>query len=107
MAGSSDTTTDHEVIRRWVEERQGHPARVRDTGGKNDAGLLRIDFDEPNPDDRDARLEPIEWDDFFKKFDDSGLAFLYQDTLKSGEQSRFFKFVQREGAGDGGGRGKK
>jgi len=33
----SKTTTDHEEIRRWVEERDGHPARVEGTN------LLRID----------------------------------------------------------------
>jgi hypothetical protein len=48
------------------------------------------------------------WEEFFEKFEEAGLAFLYQDTLKSGEQSRFFKFVQREGADrDQGGRGKR
>ncbi len=94
-SGSSQTTADHDEIRRWVEARQGHPARVRDTGGKNDAGLLRIDFDEREPDERDARLVWIEWDEFFQKFEEAGLAFLYQETLKSGKESRFFKFVQR------------
>ena len=108
MAGSSQTTTDHEVIRRWAEERGGHPASVRDTGTKGDAGVLRLDFEEREPDDR---LEAISWEEFFDKFEESGLAFLYQDTLKSGQQSRFFKFVQREGIGSAdegdGGRAKK
>ena len=34
------TTTDHEQIRKWVEERDGHPARVRTSG---DGGILRIE----------------------------------------------------------------
>jgi len=36
--------TDHETIRRWVEERGGWPARVKGTGNDDDPGLLRIDF---------------------------------------------------------------
>ena len=31
MASESKTTTDHDEIRRWVEERDGVPASVRGT----------------------------------------------------------------------------
>jgi hypothetical protein len=41
---SSQTTTDHDEIKRWVEERNGRPARVKDTGGRDDPGVLRINF---------------------------------------------------------------
>lgn len=37
-------TTDHQEIRQWVEAREGKPERVKGTGSKEDAGLLRIDF---------------------------------------------------------------
>ena len=88
---SSHQTTDHDRIRRWVEERDGSPATVRGTAGRGEeAGLLRIMF----RDDED--LEEIEWEDFFEKFDEEKLAFLYQDKTADGEVSRFFKFVQRE-----------
>ncbi|HWO93189.1 MAG TPA: hypothetical protein VNL92_00315 [Dehalococcoidia bacterium] len=105
MASSSKTTTDHEVIRAWVEQRKGHPATVTGTGSSEDAGMLRIDFDEPREDERDERLEPISWEQFFEKFEEKKLAFLYQDKLSSGKESRFFKFVSREGADEGGSRG--
>ena len=36
------TTTDHDEIRRWVEERGGKPSRVKRTGGSDDPGILRI-----------------------------------------------------------------
>lgn len=94
-AAESKVTTDHEAIRRWVEERQGHPAHVRSTGNDKDPGLLRIDFPGYGG---EGRLEPISWDEFFKKFDEADLAFLYQDKLKDGETSRFFKFVRRDDA---------
>ena len=74
-------TTNHEKIRKWAEERGGHPAQVKGTGG-----LLRIDFGEP-----EEGLEQITWDDFFEVFDQSKIKFLY-DTERD---SRFNKFVQR------------
>ncbi|MDB5613225.1 MAG: hypothetical protein JWQ22_878 [Devosia sp.] len=85
---SSHTTTKHEDIRQWAEARDGHPAVV-DTGGKG--GILRIDFGEP-----EDKLKPIEWDEFFKIFDENKLAFLYQDETSDGGQSRFNKFVNRD-----------
>lgn len=90
MAGESKTTTDHDVIRRWIEQRGGMPAKVRGTGNNNDPGLLRIIFKKS-----DDRLEAISWEDFFTKFDDNNLAFLYQDEKSSGEESRFFKFIRQ------------
>jgi hypothetical protein len=58
--------------------------------------LLRIDF--PGYSGAGA-LESISWDEFFKKFDEKRLAFLYQEALKSGEESRFHKLVSRSTAG--------
>ncbi len=83
------TTTDHDEIRRWVEERGGRPASVKGTGDGDDAGLLRIDF--PGVGD-ETSLEEISWDEFFRAFDENDLAFLYQDE----RDSRFNKFVSRE-----------
>ena len=40
MSAESKVTTDHQEIREWVEERGGHPARVKGGGG----GLLRVDY---------------------------------------------------------------
>lgn len=84
------TTTDHERIRTWVEERQGRPAVVESTwDGSN--GLLRIDFGE-----EDESLTELSWDDFFRIFDESGISFLYQEETTTGDTSRFFKFVEKE-----------
>jgi hypothetical protein len=92
MAGESKSTTDHETIRRWVEERNGKPSAVKATKEESETGILRIDF--PGYSGKDT-LEEISWDEFFNKFDKANLAFLYQDRLSSGEESRFFKFVDR------------
>lgn len=82
--------TDHNQIRRWAESRGGRPAEVKGTGSGQEAGILRIDFAEP-----DARLEEISWDEFFDKFEESRLALLVQDD-EQGEQSRFSKLVRRD-----------
>lgn len=95
MAGESKVTTDHNQIRKWVEERGGKPATVKDTGDKGEPGVLRINF--PGYGDEES-LREISWEDFFEKFEEKQLAFLYQEELKSGQESRFFKFVSRETA---------
>ena len=91
---ASYTTTDHDVIRAWIEARGGRPAAVEGTGDgdhEQDAGLLRIEF----RDDGDA-LDEVDWEPFFRTFDDRELAFVYQEQTSDGEQSRFSKFVRRE-----------
>jgi hypothetical protein len=81
------TTTDHEAVRKWAEARDGHPAKVA-TGGEG--GILRIDFGEP-----EDSLEQIEWEEFFRIFEENKLAFLHQEKTKDGGTSRFNKFVAR------------
>jgi hypothetical protein len=88
------TTTDHDEIRRWVEERGGTPATIRGTEGSDeDAGVLTIDFPGGAGEER---LEHISWDDWFSKFDEQNLAFLYQEEKASGEGSTFFRLVKRD-----------
>jgi hypothetical protein len=93
MAGESKQTTDHETIRKWAEERGGHPAAVKETGGGDDPGILRIDFPGYSG---EGKLEEISWDEFFEKFEDSHLALVYQEKTKDGEVSRFNKLISRE-----------
>ena len=94
----SKTTTNHEEIRKWVEERGGHPAKVKGTerAGESGGGLLRIDY--PGYSGEET-LEEITWEQFFDQFEKNNLAFLYQDKLESGETSRFSKLIDRESAG--------
>ena len=81
-----ETTTDHDTIRRWVEDRGGRPASVKGTGDRSDPGVLRIDY--PGYSGEDT-LEPITWDEFFNAFDANELAFLYRDE----KGSRFSKLI--------------
>ena len=87
----SKTTTDHETIKQWIQGRGGKPAIVKGTQYKGSgAGLLRIDFGDNND-----SLQDISWKDFFNTFEQKKLAFIYQERTGDGEESRFFKFVER------------
>jgi hypothetical protein len=88
---AATATTDHDEIRRWVEERGGRPSVVKGSRDREGGGILRIDFAEP-----DESLEEISWEEFFKIFEDRKLAFLHQDRTADGHLSRFFKFVRRD-----------
>lgn len=96
-SGSSQARalTDHEEIQQWAEERDARPACVRGTGNRGDIGMIRLDFLGYSG---ERSLEEIEWDDWFQKFDDSGLALLVQDERAQGESSDFNKLVKRESA---------
>jgi len=94
----AQTTTDHDVIREWVEERGGSPACVKGTGGGGDEGVLRIDFPGYSG---EGSLQHIDWDDWFEKFDENSLAFLYQDRTAAGRRSNFNKLVSRETGSSG------
>jgi hypothetical protein len=88
----SATTIDHNEIRRWVSERGGYPARVKGTNTEGGPGVLRIDY--PGFSGEET-LETITWTEFFKGFEKSNLAFLYQDETSGGKQSRFSKLIDR------------
>lgn len=88
-------TTDHEVIRRWAEERGAEPAAVRSTHRPDDPGIIRLEFPGA-PNARDENLEPISWDEWFKKFDAADLAFIYEDETADGQKSNFNKLVKRD-----------
>jgi len=93
VSGSARATIDHDEIREWVEEHGGQPAMVRRTRGGRGSGILRIDF--PGYSGENS-LDTISWDDFFARFEEARLAFLYQDATGGGRPSRFNKLVARD-----------
>lgn len=94
---SAKPVTDHEIIRRWVEERKGHPATVRtrgmNSGVKSDVGMLRVDFPGGAG---EVSLKAVSWNQWFKKFDEKKLAALLQEKTAGGKTSRFIKLVSRK-----------
>jgi hypothetical protein len=95
-SASSRPLTDHDEIRRWAEQRDAKPVCVRGTGDSDDVGMIRLDFPGYSG---EGKLEEISWDEWFQKFDESGLALLVQEKTARGQQSNFNKLVSRETAG--------
>jgi len=93
MASLSHTTTDHDEIRKWVEDHDGRPVTVKGTESGDEPGVLRIDF--PGGSNGD-RFDEVDWDSWFEKFDHENLAFLYQEHKADGSDSTFFKLVRRD-----------
>ena len=93
----SKTTQDHEEIQQWAEARGAKPAEVASTEHKGQTGIIRLEFPKA-PHHNDSALREISWDEFFEKFDASGLAFTFQDQTADGEQSNFNKLVYPEDA---------
>jgi hypothetical protein len=93
----ANVTTEHDVIRKWAEARDGRPAVVRSTQSKDATGIIRIEFPGA-PNAKDENLEEISWEEFFEKFDEANLALIYQEQTARGERSNFNKLVGRETA---------
>ncbi len=71
----------------WAEERGGKPSTVPGTEHDQHLGVLRFNF--PGYGGQD--LQEVSWDDWFKTFDDRHLVFLFQEEMKDGKQSNFFR----------------
>ncbi len=86
-AGQSLATRNHEAIMQWAQERSAVPATVPGTEHEGRPGVLRFNF----PGYGGESLKDVSWDDWFKTFDDRELVFLYQEHLKNGNMSNFFR----------------
>jgi hypothetical protein len=85
--GQTLITRDHEVIRRWAEERKAKPATVPGTEHDGHLGVLTLDF----PGYSGDRLQEVTWDEWFRTFDERGLRFIFQEHKKDGSQSNFLR----------------
>lgn len=85
--GQTLATRSHAVIRHWTEERGATPATVPGTEHDGRPGVLRFDF----PGYGGHGLKKIGWEDWFRSFDERGLVFLFQEHMRDGKQSNFFK----------------
>lgn len=85
----AQVTTDHNTIRKWAEKNRGKPAAVKRTHQEGDVGIIRIMFPD-RPQSEHEALEEISWEEFFRQFENSKLALLYE------EDSLFSKIVGRD-----------
>ena len=83
--GQTLATKEHDVILRWAQERDAQPAAIPETGHDRDAGAPGLVF--PGGEETPR----ISWDEWFKIFDRRDLTFVYQEHLRNGNLSSFFK----------------
>ncbi|MDX2154544.1 MAG: hypothetical protein SFV54_27630 [Bryobacteraceae bacterium] len=87
--GQPLATRNIEVVKRWAEERGAVPTTVRTRQSGNQVRTLRFIF--PASESR-GRLEEIEWEEFAEPFNGRKLVFLFQEQMRVGRQSNFFRF---------------
>jgi hypothetical protein len=85
--GRSLVTRNHDAIRQWAEARDATPATVPGSRHDGHVGVLRFDF----PGYGGADLEKIDWDEWFRAFDERELNFIYQEHRSDGRDSNFFR----------------
>jgi hypothetical protein len=85
-------TTDHDFIRDWTAGHSGMPAMYRRIGQIGQGDLV-INF--PG-DGSDEPLVDISWADFFQRFEDQNLAFVYQESDTGAENERFYGLIDRK-----------
>ncbi|MDP8928257.1 MAG: hypothetical protein M3O70_06695 [Actinomycetota bacterium] len=86
--GQTLVTTNHEVIKRWAEERGGVPSTVPGTEHGDHLGVLRFQFPGFGSDD----LTEVTWEEFFDTFDQRQLNFIFQEHTSDGNESNFSRF---------------
>lgn len=87
----SETTIDHDAIRKWADSHGAKPAAVESTHSEDDVGLIRIMHPDA-PNSHHGNLVEITWDEFFEEFEAKGLAMILVPN------SNFSKIIKREGA---------
>ncbi len=96
--------TDHQAIRDWAAARAGAPAVVDVSPEAGVQPLLRIVFGQHAYEDNDRPERPVnaggyelvEWDEWFRLFDEAGLAMVVA-VDQPGRREEFHEFVRREG----------
>ncbi|SCL40426.1 hypothetical protein GA0074692_5793 [Micromonospora pallida] len=86
--GRSLVTTSHEVIQRWARARGAKPATIAGTERDGRVGVLTFDL----PGYRTSRrLRQVTWNEWFRTFDERRLNLIYQEQLRDGRPSNFFR----------------
>lgn len=86
--GRSLVTTNHDVIRRWARQRDAKPATIRGTEREGRVGVLTFNM----PGYRESsRVREITWNEWFRTFDLRQLNLIYQEQLRDGRTSNFFR----------------
>ncbi len=98
------TLTDHEAIRGWAAARAGFPAIVDVSPESGTQPMLRIVFGQEAYADNDRAERPVnaggyelvEWDEWFRLFDELELAMVVE-TEQAGRREQYHQLVHRSG----------
>lgn len=98
------TLTDHDAIRDWAAARAGAPAVIDVSAASGTQPMLRLVFGQQAYQDQDRAdrpvnsggIELVEWDEWFKLFDEAKLAMVVAKDVP-GRRDSFHEFVRREG----------
>jgi hypothetical protein len=98
------TLTDREEIRDWAAARMGFPAVVDISPEAGTQEMLRIVFDQSAYQDQDRPERPanaggydlVEWDEWFRIFDERELAMVVEED-QPGRRTSFHKIIRRDG----------
>jgi hypothetical protein len=98
------TLTNREDIRDWAAARMGAPAIVDVSAESGTQPLLRLVFDQAAYQDQDQAERPanaggyeiVEWDEWFKLFDEQSLALIVGNE-QPGVRESSHRIVKREG----------
>jgi hypothetical protein len=96
------TLTDHEAIRDWAAARIGAPAIVDRSAQPGTQAVLILVFDQHAYEDQDRPERPpnaggyelVEWDDWFKIFDEEQLALVVAKDVP-GVRENFHEIIRR------------
>lgn len=96
------TLTEHNAIRDWAAARMGFPAIVDTSAAPGTQPLLRLVFDQQAYQDNDRPERPqnaggydlVEWDEWFKLFDEHELAVVVARDVP-GQRDSFHEIVRR------------
>ena len=86
------TTTEHALVRKLIEDREGYPAHLQASEGQGDSGLLQVGLTEEN---EGEELKEPSWEQFFEKFEEKDLAFAYREGGE--EDPNEFTYLRKRG----------
>jgi hypothetical protein len=98
------TLTDHQGIRDWAAARAGFPAVVDVSPEAGTQPMLRLVFGQVAYADTDRAERPlnaggyelVEWDEWFRLFDEAELAMIVAED-QPGRRDQYYQLVRRDG----------
>lgn len=89
-------TTEHALVRKLIEDREGYPAHLENSEGQGDSGLLQVGLTDGDEGDEGGEdLKELSWTQFFEEFEEKDLAFAYREGGE--EDPSDFTYLRKRG----------